>query len=194
MKLKLYKFKKITSTNDMAINLIKKESKKSGYVHTETQTKGKGTHGRKWISKKGNLFMSIFFPLNRKYPPPNQFYLINPVILSDVIKNFCNKKSVSLKFPNDVFVNKKKICGILQEIITSGSSKFLIIGIGMNIISNPDIKKKHQTTSIFKETRKKPNIKKVISLIISSYENFFTNLEKYNYLEYKKKAHEMTFF
>ena len=191
MKLKMYKFKKIKSTNDMAINLIKKKGKKSGYVHAETQTKGKGTHGKKWISKKGNLFMTIFFPLNNKYPPFNHFYLINPIILSDVIKNFCNKNNISLKFPNDIFVNKKKICGILQEIITSKSSKFLIIGIGININSSPKLKKTYLSTSIFKETKEKPNIKKVINLIVSSYEIFFSNLKKYNYLEYKKKAQEM---
>ena len=68
MKFKLFKFGSISSTNDLAIYLIKKENKKCGCVIAELQTKGKGTYGKKWISKKGNLFGSFFFPLKKNYP------------------------------------------------------------------------------------------------------------------------------
>ena len=115
MKFKIFKFKSVTSTNDVAINLIQKEKKEIGCVYADNQTKGRGTHGKKWISDKGNLFGSIFFPLENNYPPFNEFSIISPVIISDVIKHFCDKKNVSLKFPNDVFVNGKKICGVLQD-------------------------------------------------------------------------------
>ena len=118
MKFKLFKFGSISSTNDIAIYLIKKKNKKSGYVTAELQTKGKGTYGKKWVSKKGNLFGSFFFPLKKNYPPFNEFSVINPVIISDVIKIFCKKNDISLKFPNDIFLNGKKVCGILQEIIS----------------------------------------------------------------------------
>ena len=138
MKFKIYKFDRVTSTNDMAINLIKEEKKESGCVCADSQTKGRGTHGRKWISDKGNLFISIFFPLKDSYPSFNEFTIINPIIISGVISHFCKKENVNLKFPNDILVNKKKICGILQELITSNSEKFLIIGIGVNIVSNPE--------------------------------------------------------
>ena len=155
MKLKIYKFKKVTSTNDVAINLIKKKKKISGYVHADIQTKGRGTHGKKWISFKGNLFGSIFFQLKKKYPPFNEFSLINGVIISKVLRHFCIKKKIKLKFPNDVFLNGKKVCGILQELITLNKKKFLIIGIGMNIVSNPKIKDRYETTNISIEIKKK---------------------------------------
>ena len=67
MKLKIYKFSKVTSTNDMAIKLIKKKRKQSGCIYASVQTKGRGSKGRKWISKKGNLFSSIFFSLKKNY-------------------------------------------------------------------------------------------------------------------------------
>jgi len=63
MKFKIFKFESVTSTNDVAINLIKKEQKEFGCVYAGIQTKGRGTHGRGWISDKGNLFGSIFFRL-----------------------------------------------------------------------------------------------------------------------------------
>ena len=188
MKFEIFKFKSVTSTNDVAINLIKKEQKKVGCIYADKQTKGRGTHGRVWISGKGNLFGSIFFPLQDNYPPFNEFSIINPIIISDVIKYFCDENNINLKFPNDVFVNKKKICGILQEIINLDNRKFLIIGIGINVISNPDINGEYQATNILLETKKKPKIKEMIDLIIFSYEKFFNNLSSYNYKNFKNKA------
>jgi len=191
MKFKIYKFDRVTSTNDMAINLIKEEKKESGCVCADSQTKGRGTHGRKWISDKGNLFISIFFPLKDSYPSFNEFTIINPIIISGVISHFCKKENVNLKFPNDILVNRKKICGILQELITSNSEKFLIIGIGVNIVSNPEIKNNYQATNILLQTEKKPKIKEIIDLIISSYEKFFIELNSYDYVNFKKKADVM---
>ena len=125
MKFKIFKFTSVTSTNDMAINLIKEEKKEIGYVYANTQTKGRGTYGRKWISDEGNLFGSIFFPLKSNYPPFNEFSIINSVIISDIIKSLCSKQNISFKLPNDVFVNGRKICGILQELITLNQKQFL---------------------------------------------------------------------
>ena len=193
MKFKIFKFKNVTSTNDVAINLIKEDKEETGYIYAEIQTKGRGTRGRRWISQKGNFFGSIFFPLKKDYPPFNEFTIINPVIISGVMENFCEKKNISFKWPNDVFLNGKKICGILQELITLNSKKFLIIGIGINIVSNPNINAKYETTNIFLETRKMPSIKEIINQIIFSYEKFFLNLNSYNYNNFKKKADLMAF-
>ena len=191
MKFEIFKFDRATSTNDVAISLIKNKQKKVGCVYASVQTKGRGTHGRTWISDKGNLFGTLFFPLEDNYPPFNEFSIINPIIISDVIKHFCYKESVNLKFPNDVFVNGKKICGVLQETITLDARKFLIIGIGVNIISNPDINDEYKATNILLETKKKPGIEDIIDLIISSYEKFFVDLNLYNYESLKKKAESM---
>ena len=191
MKFEIFKFESVTSTNDVAINLIKEEKKETGCIYADTQTNGRGSRGRKWISIQGNLFGSIFFPLKKNYPPFNEFSIINPVIISSVIEHFCEKKSISFKWPNDVFVNGKKICGILQELITLNSKKFLVIGIGLNIVSDPKINNKYQTTNILSETKKKPPIKEIVNLIISSYEKFFYDLHLYNYTDFKKKAELM---
>ena len=173
MRFEIFRFPSVSSTNDVAISLIKKEKKILGCVYAETQTKGRGTYGKKWISNKGNLFISIFFHLKENYPPFNEFSVISPLIVSETIKHFCKDKTVSLKFPNDVFLNGKKICGILQETITFNKKKFLIIGIGMNVVSNPKIIDLYEATNILFETKKKINIKTIIDLIIISYEKFF---------------------
>ena len=188
MKFEIYKFEEVTSTNDVAISLIKKEKKQTGCVYAETQTEGRGSGGKKWISKKGNLFISLFFVLREKHPPFHEFSIINPIIVSEVIKNFCDNKKINFKFPNDIMINKKKVCGLLQEIITFDNKKFLIIGVGINIISNPYIESKYKATNIFSETNIKPKVAEIINILVNSYEKFFANIKQYDYLIYKKKA------
>jgi len=189
MKFKIYKFKSVTSTNDIAINLIKKENKISGYVCAKMQTKGRGTMGKKWISNDGNFFSTLFFPLKKIYPPFNEFSIINAIIVSDVIKKICNIEKVNLKFPNDIFLNGKKICGILQETITIKNKDFIVIGIGLNLVSSPNnLNHSYKASNIFKETKKNPKINEIASLIIASYENFFNKLNVYNFKNFKNKA------
>ena len=192
MKFEILKFESVTSTNDVAIDLIKKKEKETGCIYAGTQTKGRGTQGKKWVSEMGNLFGSIFFPLKKNYPSFSEFSMINPVIISEVIKKFCKKKKISFKWPNDVFVDGRKICGILQELITSNDKKFLIIGIGINIVSNPNINTNYEATNIFLETKKKPTIEEIINLLIASYENFFRELDTYNFINFKTKAESMS--
>ena len=191
MKFKIFKFKTVTSTNDMAINLIKKDNKENGCVIANMQTEGRGTHGKKWISEQGNLFGTIFFQLEKNYPSFSEFAIINPVIISGVIKIICKKQDISLKYPNDIFVNGKKICGILQEIITLSSKQFLIIGVGLNITSNPEVTDKYKATNILSENNKNPKVSEIMFLIVSAYEKFFNNLNSYDYSYFKSKAESM---
>ena len=138
MKFKKFKFKKIKSTNNTAIRIIKKTNCNLGMVVAETQEKGRGQHGRKWISSKGNLFVSFFNELNKSNLPVSTITKINCLLVKKLLSKF-TKKKISFKKPNDLLIDKKKISGILQEIIYAKDKKFLITGIGINIIKNPNI-------------------------------------------------------
>jgi len=191
MKFKIFKFKSVTSTNDVSIDLIKEKKETIGCVLAESQTKGRGTHGKSWISDKGNLFSSIFFPLKKNLPSFKEFSIINPILISKTIKHYCYNEKINFKFPNDILINKKKICGILQEIITLNNEKFLIIGIGINVFLDPNIKNVYKSTNILTESKKRVNIDEIFNLIISSYENFFANIHLYSYENFKKQAYSM---
>ena len=65
MKLKQFNFQKVFSTNQTALRLIKNSNYEFGLIFSETQSNGRGQYGRKWISYKGNIFMSIFYKLDR---------------------------------------------------------------------------------------------------------------------------------
>ena len=116
MRFKIIKFESVTSTNDVAISLIKEKNFFLGCIYADSQTKGRGTYGKEWISKKGNLFMSLFFPLEKRYPTFDEFSIVNPVIILDVLMKFCDEEKLKLKFPNDVFYNKKKFVAYYKRL------------------------------------------------------------------------------
>ena len=188
MRFKIFKYKSVLSTNDIAIDLIKRKKEECGCVQADIQTKGKGTQGKEWISLKGNLFGSIFFHLKKNYPTFSEFSIINPIIISKVIKFFCKEQNITLKFPNDILVNDKKICGILQELIISEDRKFLIIGVGINVIKSPSIINKYEATNILAESNKEHKTDEIIKMMILSYEKFFLNIRSFDYLSFKRKA------
>ena len=78
------------------------------------------------------------------------------------------KKKITIKYPNDLLVSKKKICGILQEITFNKKVKFIVIGIGINLIKNPTIKN-YPTTNILAETGIKVKKLSLIKNIEKSY-------------------------
>jgi BirA family transcriptional regulator, biotin operon repressor / biotin---[acetyl-CoA-carboxylase] ligase len=139
MKFKKFKFKKVNSTNNTAIRIIKSSNLKFGMVTADTQSGGKGQHGKKWISNKGNLFVSFFYELKDINISLPTLTKINCLLVKKTLEKYYKKKIV-IKKPNDLLINKKKISGILQEIISVSGNKFLIVGIGVNLIKSPEIK------------------------------------------------------
>ena len=87
MKINVIKYKKVKSTNDTALKLIKKNITKPTLVTTEKQTNGRGRVGKKWISKTGNLFISLFFKFDQKKINFKQFAILNAFLLKKVLSS-----------------------------------------------------------------------------------------------------------
>ena len=84
MKLKIIKFKSVKSTNDEAIKLIRSDKHVLGLVSTVSQSNGRGTMGKKWISHKGNIFISVFFKVNLIKIKINNYLIINAKIIKKI--------------------------------------------------------------------------------------------------------------
>ena len=153
MRFKKFKFKKVNSTNNTAIRIIKNSNFKFGMVTADTQLSGKGQYGKKWISNKGNLFVSFFHEIKDINISLSTLTKINCLLVKKTIEKYYKKKIV-FKKPNDLLINKKKISGILQEIISISGNEFLIVGIGVNLIKSPKIK--NYTTTNLSELINKP--------------------------------------
>ena len=159
MKFKIFKFKKVKSTNNTAIRIIKSSNFNYGMVISEMQNKGRGQYGKKWISYKGNLFVSFFYKLENLTVSLSKMTKINCILVKKLL-SFYYKKKIIFKKPNDLLIDKKKICGILQETINKFNKKYLIVGIGINLIKNPYIKN-YPTTNLYLLTNKKTMKRKI---------------------------------
>mgnify|MGYP001483149589 CR=1 FL=1 len=184
MKLRIIKFKSVKSTNDIAHTLIKKKNIKPSIILSEKQTKGRGTMGKKWISKKGNLFLTIFFDTSKKKVDFKKFAVLNAYLLKSILaKKFSNK--IKIKWPNDLLFDGKKICGILQETIINTEKKFLIVGIGINTNLEPK-NSSFSSTSLKHITKKNIDNKKLFIMIKKNYEKFLFKANQNSFSELKK--------
>ena len=153
MKIKKFEYKIVNSTNNTALRLIKRTNCQFGMVTAISQKLGKGQYGKKWISYKGNLFVSFFLKIQNKNLNFEKITKFNCELIRKLLSRFYKKK-ISIKPPNDLLINGKKICGILQESIIKDEQQYLIIGVGINLIKSPYIKG-YPTTNLFELIKKK---------------------------------------
>ena len=173
MIIKNFNYKCVNSTNDIAINLIKQKNIKTGFVLAEKQKKGRGQRGKKWISYKGNLFVSIFFSLEKINLTLKQLTKFNADLIIKLISHYYKKK-IKLKSPNDILINRKKICGILQETIKKNNIQYLIVGIGLNLVNSPQINK-YPTTNLYDLTNSKISVNIISKELKDMYKNFLNS-------------------
>ena len=184
MKLRFLKYKSVNSTNDVAHELIKKKSIKPTIILAENQIKGRGTMGKKWISKKGNLFLTIFFDISKKRVGFEKFAVLNACLFKNIlVKKFSNK--IKIKWPNDLLFEKKKICGILQETVVNAGKKYLIVGIGINTNFDPK-NSSFSSTSLKQIVNKNIDNKKLFTMIKKIYEKFLFKAKDSSFTELKK--------
>ena len=169
MKFKIFKFKKVKSTNNTAMRIIQNTQCKYGMIISDSQINGRGQYGRKWISYKGNLFVSFFQELNKIKFSISTLTTLNCLLVKKIISKY-TKKKIYFKKPNDLLIEKKKICGILQEIIYKSNKKYLIIGIGINITKSPYIKN-YPTTNLNEIANKHIRINEVENSLRKIFEN-----------------------
>ncbi len=127
-------YKRCGSTNDIAYALAEKGLKEGSVIIAEEQEKGKGRHGRTWISpSKGGIYMSVIL---RPCITPNEIAkvtLLAAVAAAKAIRGTAGLLAL-IKWPNDILINGRKVCGILTEMKAEQDSvDFIVIGIGINV-------------------------------------------------------------
>lgn len=127
---KLLSFDKLTSTQDLAHDLIDRhEVSNKTIIVAEMQTAGRGRYNRNWISRPGNLYVSFIYKITER--DPKLSYAV-AVAVAETLLSF--DLTPQIKWPNDILMDGKKISGILIEY----SGNFVIVGIGINIKSCPE--------------------------------------------------------
>jgi BirA family biotin operon repressor/biotin-[acetyl-CoA-carboxylase] ligase len=167
------------STNDELSALIKKGELQEGLVvFTDHQKAGKGQRGNVWLDEpEKNVLMSVLIkPSNLLV---SEQHLLNVVVGLAVIKsasNYLGDKRLKLKWPNDVLVDSKKICGILIENTIKGNRlESSIIGIGFNL--NQNAFGLPTATSIMIETGQEIDKEEFINNLLLDIEYFLLKLK-----------------
>jgi len=131
-------FTTLVSTNTTAMELASKSNAEGTVVIAETQTGGKGRLGRKWISPKGNLYFSIIL---RPAIPTHKAPLITmagAVAVASAIRSVCGVDA-GIKWPNDILISGKKVCGLLTEMSAEQDRiRHIVLGIGIDVNMRPD--------------------------------------------------------
>lgn len=137
MKFDFLQLSKIDSTNNY-IKKIKKDATEY-IVLAERQTGGKGRLGRTFISDEGGLYLSISYTPKKDVTPEKTLHYtaLAAIALKRVLTKLTDKKfEFCIKWPNDIYLNGKKVCGILTESVHSGEMFYTIFGIGVNLTNN----------------------------------------------------------
>ena len=138
--LKQYKFKKYVrfygetgSTNEIAKDFCRKQNARGLIVAAASQTQGKGRLDRSFYSPKGGIYFSVVYELDDNAVNLDLISSAAGVAVRDTLYNIFNIDA-RIKWPNDIMVEDKKICGILCEIVNENNKpKYVVVGIGVNI-------------------------------------------------------------
>lgn len=173
---KIYNFDSVESTNITA-----REFPHNSIIIANSQTKGHGRFNREWDSSIGGIYLSIV--LIPKTDLIQQYTFIAVLsVLKAINKLYPN---IKIKWPNDLMINKKKVCGILTENIFFRDQKKTIIGIGINTNNKLSKKLEKIATTLKKETLKKIDNGKIISSLIQNFEGYLKVFEKSGFSEIK---------
>lgn len=157
-------YKKVDSTNDIAYGLAEKGIREGTVIIAEEQAKGKGRHGRHWVSPlKGGIYMSCIL---RPDIAPNEIpriTLLAAVAVAKAIRGIHGLEAL-IKWPNDIMIDGKKVCGILTEMKAEQDRvDFVVVGIGINV--NTPVKQLPKGASSLKDELRRRGVKHAVSRV-----------------------------
>jgi BirA family biotin operon repressor/biotin-[acetyl-CoA-carboxylase] ligase len=131
--MKIIRYKRVRSTQDTARRLAEKGAQAGTVVVAETQSCGRGRRGAKWSSGKGGLWFSIILRPARTPADTTRISVNSARVVRDALRRQTGV-TLTVKPPNDLLYQGKKICGILAEsVVENERVKYLILGIGLNV-------------------------------------------------------------
>ena len=187
----------VGSTNDVARGLASEGWPEWTIVVAERQTSGRGRFGREWISPPGGLWFSIIL---RPGLPSEDLQLL-PLLATLAVAKTLNGLyglEIEIRWPNDVLIGGRKVCGILVENSFSGDKiLFSIIGIGIN--ANFRLKElpgeiRERATTLLEELGHPVNLEELLSSTISSFRSCYEALSKGNRSSLLKEAERLMGF
>jgi BirA family biotin operon repressor/biotin-[acetyl-CoA-carboxylase] ligase len=177
----VYYYPKIDSTNASARQLAEAGAKEGTLVITDEQLKGRGRLSRSWISppKKDLLFTLVFRP-DLKPLQVFRLTLLSSLAIAEAVERETGLKP-RIKWPNDLYLENKKLCGILTELAGEQDRvSYCLLGIGININSDPSIYPEIRdiATSLSQCLKREVPRVQILKAILESMEENYHRLKK----------------
>ena len=179
----VHAYRSVKSTNDLAARLAEDGAPEGVVVTAEEQTKGRGRLGRNWFSPpKTGVYLSII--LRPTFPPEDApgLSVMTAVALADTLATWRPGK-VQIKWPNDIWINGRKVAGILTELSAERNGiNHVIVGVGINVNHRagdfPE-ELRATATSLRRELRRKADRLELVRLFLHNLEQEYTLYLKY---------------
>jgi len=145
----LHQLDSVDNTNEEAKRLADKGAQSGALVLAKTQTSGRGRRGRAWSSPVGNLYSSLLLRPTCSLAEAARLTFLIAVAMAEAIETVTGMQvRPDCKWPNDLMVNGRKICGILLESASNhlSSTDYLVIGTGVNVAFYPDDSERSATS------------------------------------------------
>ncbi|MEM2463542.1 MAG: biotin--[acetyl-CoA-carboxylase] ligase [Candidatus Bathyarchaeia archaeon] len=169
--------REVSSTNGWAKELAELGAPEGTVTVAETQTAGRGRLGRRWHSPKGGLWFSVIFKPTLKPAETVKLVFLASLAVAETLRQLYGLR-VEVKWPNDVLVDGRKVCGILSEMKTMGEKvDYAIIGIGIN--ANLDVEKdfpeeiRETATSIQKALGRKIALEELFKVLLEEMDSLY---------------------
>lgn len=166
----------IDSTNAKAKRIGEENGSNGTVVVADSQTSGRGRRGKNWISPKGlNIYFSMLLRPDLLAGRASMITLVAAMALADAVKKETDLQ-VQIKWPNDVIVNGKKICGILTESSTDMEYvNYVVVGIGVNCNQDQfEEEIKEIASSLILESGQKVNRNRLLATFLLSFEKYYS--------------------
>ena len=186
-------YKETDSTNNDAAQRAKEGAVSGTLIVADKQTSGRGRHGHVWQTpEEKNIAMSILVRPEFDIGKAPMLTLVMGMAVAKAIEDVTMLKA-GIKWPNDVVINNKKLCGILTELHPEPDNKSfcVVIGVGINVNQESfadDIA--DMAGSLLTETGKKYDRNKVIAKVMEAFEGYYEIFAKTGSLEGLKEAYE----
>lgn len=171
----IYYFDSTDSTNTRAKKLAEEGSVHGTFVVADEQTGGRGRRGRGWDSQKGiSVYMSLILKPEIEPGNASMLTLVAAMAVADGIEKTTGL-DCQIKWPNDIVVNGKKVCGILTEMSTQlDYINYIVIGIGINV-QNESFPEELSAiaTSLYLESGKRQNRAALIEAVWEAFEGYY---------------------
>jgi BirA family biotin operon repressor/biotin-[acetyl-CoA-carboxylase] ligase len=171
----------VTSTNDVAKEIAGNSPEANLVIIAKTQTYGRGRLGRQWVSPIGGIWLSILLRPETTLKETGKLTIIAASAVARAIQHTLGLQA-EVKWPNDILLDGRKVCGILAETSTKGdASGYAIIGIGIN--ANMDLDSfpttfKDSATTLKHELGRETDSERLVAALLDNFVQRYNRLRK----------------